>query len=202
MASGSRIHLLLLHLLVTSILQMPVIQAARSSSSSSPSSTSAAKCPQDLSLIYPCKCHHDESIVCTEPLTYNISHIFLKLSHHLMMGATSSSSAGGGQIGRRRPSSRTSKQSSSSAEVRPLYKEFVLSNPYTTLLADNMFHLVRFKRITLMDMVSLGHVESGAFNGTNRDVQYFAIKGEFWRGWIRGKPVVILCFSIAQARTS
>ena len=60
----------------------------------------------------------------------------------------------------------------------PLYKEFILSNKFILELDDNLFHTVRFEKITLVDMISMYRIKSKAFNGTTDDVQTFIIKGK------------------------
>lgn len=113
------------------------------------------KCPLDR-VLYPCKCHHNERILCTESMTYSVGHIFKAISHSLTSSAHHLTPLG----------------------VGPLYKEFVLSNKFIIELDNNLFHTVRFEKITLVDMSSLDRIKSSAFNGTTEDVQTFSIKGE------------------------
>lgn len=114
-------------------------------------------CPTDR-ILYPCKCLHNERLLCTEAMTYSVSHIFKAISHS-MAGAAISGDSG------------------SPFATGPLYKEFVLSNKYTTELDNNLFHLVRFEKISLIDMLALERIKGKAFNGTTADVHTFSIKG-------------------------
>lgn len=114
-------------------------------------------CPTDRTM-YPCKCLHNERLLCTEAMTYSVSHVFKAISHS-MAGAAISGDSG------------------SPFNAGPLYKEFVLSNKYTTELDNNLFHLVRFEKISFIDMLSLERIKGKAFNGTTLDVHTFAIKG-------------------------
>lgn len=91
-------------------------------------------------------------------MTYSVSHIFKAISHS-MAGAAIADSSG------------------SPFNAGPLYKEFVLSNKYTSELDNNLFHLVRFEKISFIDMLSLERIKGKAFNGTTGDVHTFAIKG-------------------------
>ncbi|KAH7643125.1 leucine rich repeat containing protein [Dermatophagoides farinae] len=130
----------------------------------------AVKCPPDR-LLFPCKCHHNEHIICTESMTYSLMHVFRAIGQsmyqsmniHYHLSSSSSSSID---------------KTSDHQPPIPLFNELILSNSYWNELDDNLFQYVRFQRIIMIDMKSLIRIHSNAFNGTNNDVQYLEIKGE------------------------
>ncbi|KAH9394305.1 hypothetical protein TYRP_004355 [Tyrophagus putrescentiae] len=146
-----------LALATSSLLGLVVAVAQTASPYASPVSI---MCPTDR-ILYPCKCLHNERLLCTEAMTYSVSHIFKAISHSMAAAGALSGDSG-----------------SAPFNVGPLYKEFVLSNQYITELDNNLFHSVRFEKISLVDMLSLERIKGRAFNGTTVDVHTFAIKGE------------------------
>ncbi|XP_027194794.2 uncharacterized protein LOC113789455 isoform X1 [Dermatophagoides pteronyssinus] len=122
----------------------------------------AVKCPSDR-ILYPCKCHHNEHIICTESMTYSLLHVFRAIEQSMLSNIhyhLSSSTTITNQM------------------PKPLFNELILSNHYWNELDDNLFQYVRFQRIIMYDMKSLIRIHSNVFNGTNNDVKYLEIKGE------------------------
>ena len=156
------VNVLLVHVILFDVFQlcglssslMGLVAFASASSLYAPVSI---KCPPDR-ILYPCKCHHNERILCTESMTYSISHIFKAITHSM---------------------ANSGPHHSAPFSVGPLYKEFVLSNKYITEMDSNLFHSVRFEKISFVDVVSLHRIKKEAFNGTISDVQTFSIKGKY-----------------------
>ncbi|KAF7487660.1 Leucine-rich repeat-containing protein 4 [Sarcoptes scabiei] len=127
------------------------------------------ECPPER-IIYPCRCHHNDHLVCTETMSYSLVHVFRAINKNFLSSIhyhLSSSS-----------SSLSLNEQTNPSIVRPLFKEIIISHNNLEELDDNLFDSIRFKRIVLFEMRSLSRIKSNAFNGTSKDVHHFEIKGE------------------------
>lgn len=100
-------------------------------------------------LINPCRCQ-DERITCDGEYTYNLKGIFDRLNRSLGL----------------------------QPEEDRTFEEFVFNNTEITELVDQVFGDIRFKRIKLVDALSLRRVSANAFARNGPLIEEFVAMGE------------------------
>lgn len=117
------------------------------------SSTMTASCPMNY-LLHPCHCTSGGRITCDGEYSYNLKAVFDKLQRSLVAGSAEASSE------------------------TTLFEAFILNNTDIGELPENVLGGVRFRKVELVDALSLRRLAAGAFGESGRFVEEFVARGE------------------------
>ncbi|UXI17259.1 hypothetical protein NH340_JMT03203 [Sarcoptes scabiei] len=144
---------------------------------------SEAGCPKNFS-INPCRCSSNKTIVCDGEYEFNLKGIFQKLSKNIQEKYATNHieniddiSVDDGDGNHFESNSTTNASIQIAADIFD-FDEFVLNNTDIAEIDDDAFGTLSFKRIKLIDCLSLRRIKSNAFRKKSYRIEEFVVSGE------------------------